>query len=178
MKSVAVLGLGILALTTGAFITAGEAAGNAGSWFEATVAGGLTARPTGDVAFGVVGDSASGAAAFTITLGGDDASGVILLTSLDGRLPAPGRYHLSDTAGPEGFRATYVAGSTEQPTGLFRAERGTLRITTSSPDHISGHFSFTGAGFMAADPADEGSEVIVSGAFMSSGRADPRPVQP
>ena len=86
MKSVAVLGLGILALTTGGFITAGEAAGNAGSWFEATVAGGLSARPTGNVAFGVVGDSASGAAAFTITLGGDDASGVISAS------PAPGSW--------------------------------------------------------------------------------------
>jgi hypothetical protein len=170
-----VLGTGIIALTAGAFITAGAAVGSGNglatltrsSYFEASVQGGMSARPAGDVAFGVVGDSGSGVSAFSITLGGEDSSGAILLTSLDGRMPAPGRYEVSDTA-DAGFRAMYVAGSVERPTGLFRAKRGTLEITASGPEHISGHFSFTGAGFLASDPSDEGSEVKVSGAFMST----------
>ena len=168
MKSVAMLGVGIIALTAGAFITAGAAAGRGNglaslraSYFEASVHGGMSARPAGDVAFGVVGDSGSGVSAFTITLGGKDSSGAILFASLDGRMPAPGRYEVSDTAGT-GFRAMYVAGSAERPTGLFRGKRGTLEITGSSPEHISGHFSFTGAGFLASDPSDEGSEVKVN----------------
>jgi hypothetical protein len=186
MKSAAVLGLGVIALTTGAFITAGAAARSGtisslgrGSYFEASVAGGVSARPSGDVAYGVVGDSASGVAAFTITLGGTDSAGAILFTSLEGRQPPPGRYPLSDRAGWEGFRASYIAGSPLRPSGLFRAERGTLEITTSSPDRISGHFSFTAPGFHAADPSDEGSEVTVTGAFMST-RSSPaaQPVQP
>ncbi|HEX2220079.1 MAG TPA: hypothetical protein VHG35_14855 [Gemmatimonadales bacterium] len=174
MKSIAVLGLGIIALTTGAFITAGEAGtGSAspaarGSYFEAAVDGGVSARPSGDVAFGVVGDTASGVASFAITLDAGDSSGAILITSLDGRLPAPGRYPLSETAGSEGFRASYIAGSPLRPSGLFRAERGTLEITTSTPERIGGHFSFTAAGFHATDPSDEGSEVTVTGAFMST----------
>jgi hypothetical protein len=188
MKS-AVLGMGVIALTAGAFITAGAAAGSGSglatlkgtSYFEASVEGGMSARPTGEVAFGIVGDSASGVSAFTITLGGQDSSGAILFTSLDGRMPAPGRYQLSDTTGT-GFRATYIGGSAERPAGLFRGERGVLEITASSPDHISGHFSFTGAGFLASDPSDEGSEVKVNGAFMSTGSADhapaARPAQP
>ena len=175
MKSVSVLGIGIVALTAGAFITVGAAAGRGdglalmkgSSYFEASVAGGVSARPAGEVAFGVVGDSASGVAAFSISLGGRDSSGAILFTGLDGRMPAPGRYELSDTAST-GFRATYVAGSAERPTGLFRAERGTLEITASSEEHISGHFSFTAAGFLSSDPADEGSEVTINGAFMST----------
>ena len=181
MKSVAMLGLGVVALTAGAFITAGAAArsGNGlapASYFEATVEGGMRARPAGDVAFGIVGDSGSGVSAFTITLGGEDSSGAILFTSLEGRMPAPGRYELSDTAST-GFRAMYVAGSSERPTGLFRAKRGTLEITASSPEHISGHFSFAGAGFLASDPSDEGSEVKIGGAFMST-HAATRPAQP
>ena len=114
-----------------------------------------------------MGDSGSGVSAFTITLGGADSSGAILFTSLDGRMPAPGRYELSDTAAT-GFRATYVAGSPERPTGLFRAKRGTLEITGASAEHVSGHFSFTGAGFLASDPSDEGSEVKVNGAFLAT----------
>jgi hypothetical protein len=182
MKSVAVLGMGIIALTAGAFITAGAASGSGhglaplkrASYFEAAVEGGMSARPAGDVAFGVVGDSgSSGVSAFTITLGGKDSSGAILFTSLDGQMPAPGRYELSDTAA-SGFRAMYIAGSAERPTGLFRAERGTLEITASSADHISGHFSFNGGGFLASDPSDEGSEVKINGAFMST-RAPVKP---
>ena len=92
-------------------------------------------------------------------------------------MPAPGRYEVSDTAG-NGFRALYVAGSAERPTGLFRAKRGALEITGSSPEHISGHFSFTGAGFLASDPSDEGSEVKVTGAFMSNQAPAVRPDQP
>jgi hypothetical protein len=175
MKSVSVLGIGVIALTAGLFITVGAAAGKRvgvavmkpSSYFEASVAGGMSARPAGDVAFGVLGDSASGVAAFSISLGGGDSSGAILFTSLDGRMPTPGRYQLSDTAS-SGFRAMYVAGSAERPSGLFRAERGTLEITASSAEHLSGHFSFTGAGFLASDPTDEGSEVAINGAFVST----------
>ena len=176
MRSIAVLGMGVLALTAGAFITAGAAAGG-GSYFEASVEGGMSARPTGEVAFGVVGDSGTGVAAFTITLGGADSSGAILFTSLDGRPPAPGRYELSDTTA-SGFRAMYIAGSAERPTALYRAKRGQLEITASSPEHISGHFSFTGAGFRASDPTDEGSEVKINGAFMSTRAPAARPTQP
>ena len=70
-------------------------------------------------------------------------------------MPAPGRYELSDTTA-DGFRAMYIAGSSERPTGLYRAKRGTLEITASSAEHISGHFSFTAAGFLASDPTDDG----------------------
>ena len=175
MKSVAVLGLGVIALTTGAFMSASEVAAR-GSYFEAAVNGATAARPSGDVAFGMVGDSVAGVAAFTITLGAGDSSGAILFTNLDGGMPAPGRYDLN---GENGLRATYVAGSPERPTGLFRAEQGTLEITASSAEHISGHFSFSGTGFLASDTADEDRHVTVNGAFTSTHEAPaPRPAQP
>jgi len=189
MKSVAVLGLGVIALTTGAFISAGAAAGSGtaiaslarGSYFEAAVAGAVKARPSGEVAFGIVGDSASGVAAFSITLDAEGSAGAILFTSLDGRMPAPGRYEVADgaAAAASGFRASYIAGSAERPSGLFRAERGTLEITASSAGHISGHFSFTGSGFMASDPSDESARVTVSGAFTATHPSPAaRPAQP
>jgi hypothetical protein len=181
MKSVAVLGLGVIALTTGAFMSAGAAAGSGtaiwslarGSYFEAAVEGAVSARPSGEVAFGIVGDSATGVAAFTITLDAEGSAGAILFTSLEGRMPAPGRYEVTDgaVAGPTGFRASYIAGSADRPTGLFRAERGTLEITASGAGHIAGQFSFTGAGFLASDASDEGSEVTVSGAFTARHRS-------
>ncbi len=86
MQSVAVLGLGVIALTTGAFISASEAAAR-GSYFEAAVMGATAARPSGDAAFGTVGDSIAGVAAFTITLGAGDSSGAILFTNLGGGEP-------------------------------------------------------------------------------------------
>jgi hypothetical protein len=178
MKSVAVLGFGVIALTTGAFISAGASAGGVtaisslarGSYFVAAVEGAVSARPSGEVTLGIVGDTASGVVAFTITLGAQSSSGAILFTSLEGKLPVPGRYHVTDgaVAGGTGFRASYIAGSAERPSGLFRARRGTLEITASSPGHISGRFSFTGAGFMLSDPSDESSEVTVNGAFTST----------
>jgi hypothetical protein len=175
MKSVAVVGLGVIALTTGAFVAAPS------SYFEAAVEGAVAARPSGEVAFGVVGDRATGGPAFTITLGAEGASGAILFTSLEDTVPAPGRYAVSEHAakGAAGFTASYVAGSVEHPTGLYRAERGTLEITESSHEHISGHFSFTGTGFAAVDPSDDGSEVTVNGVFTSTRPASAtRPAQP
>ena len=178
MKSVAVLGFGVIALTTGAFISAGATAGSGGgiaspatgSYFEAVVEGAVSARPSGEVAFGVVGDSSAGIAGFTITLDAKGSSGAILLTGLDGRIPAPGRYELTGGApvGSGAFRASYIAGSAERPTGLFRATSGTLEITAAGSDHISGQFSFTGSGFTTSDASDEGAQVAVSGAFTST----------
>lgn len=175
MKSVAMLGLGVIALTTGAFVAAPS------SYFEAAVEGAVDARPSGDVDFGIVGDSVTGGPAFTITLGAEGSSGAILFTSLESTVPAPGRYVVGEHAAKSaaGFTASYVAGSVEHPTGLYRAERGTLEITESSAEHISGHFSFTGIGFTAVDPTDEGSEVTVTGVFTSTRPASAsRPAQP
>jgi hypothetical protein len=188
MKSIAVLGFGVIALTTGAFLSAGAAGSGMtisslarGSYFEAAVEGAVSARPSGEVAFGIVGDSASGVAAFTITLGDESESGAIIFTSLEGKMPVPGRYEVTDGAGTgtSGFRASYVAGSAERPSGLFRAVRGTLEISASSAGHISGQFSFTGTGFMVSESSDEGAEVTVSGAFMSTRPSSgARPAQP
>lgn len=189
MKSVAVLGLGVVALTAGAFISAGAAVGSGkgihalarGSYFEAAVRGAVSARPSGDVEFGVVGDSGTGVAAFTITLDGEGSAGAILFTSLQGKMPIPGRYEVTDVAvaGATGFRASYIAGSAERPSGLFRGQRGTLEITASSAEHISGHFSFAGTGFLTSDPSNESSEVTVNGAFPSTrGSPAARPAQP
>jgi len=177
MKAIAGLVVGVIALTTGAFISAGPAGSGTtisslarGSYFEAAVEGAVIARPSGEVAFGIVGDSAAGMAAFTITLDGEGSTGAILLTSLEGTMPAPGRYVVTDggVAGATGFRASYIAGSADRPSGLFRAERGTLEITASSAGHLSGQFAFTGAGFLGLDPSDQGSEVTVSGAFTAT----------
>ncbi len=175
MKSVAVLGLAVIALTTGVSSLTG------GSYFEASVAGAVSARPSGEVAFGIVGDSAAGMAAFTITLDAEGTAGAILFTSLDGRMAAPGRYEVTDgaVAGTTGFRASYIAGSAERPSGLFRAQRGTLVITASGAGRISGHFNFTGSGFLTSDRSDESSEVTVSGAFAANHPSPPaRPAQP
>ncbi|CAN5795539.1 hypothetical protein BH24GEM1_BH24GEM1_03400 [soil metagenome] len=127
-----------------------------GSYFEAVVEGAVSARPSGGVAFGVVGDSSAGIASFTITLDAEGSSGAILLTGLDGKMPAPGRYELTGGApvGASAFRASYIAGSAERPTGLFRATSGTLEITAAGSDHISGQFSFTGSGFTTSDASD------------------------
>jgi hypothetical protein len=72
---------------------------------------------SGEVAFGIIGDTATGVAAFTITLDAEGSAGAILFSSLEGKMPAPGRYEVTDgaVAGATGFRASYIAGSTERP---------------------------------------------------------------
>jgi hypothetical protein len=181
MKPTAVLALGVLAFAVGAALAptalpgparAAESGASAGSFFQATVTGADSGRATGRVAFGALGLPGEPGSSFTITLGADNARGAIVLTRRDGAAPVAGRYPIGEAtalAAAGGFQAIYIAGAATDPRGVFRAESGTLHITSQAGDRMTGHFEMHAVGFLADEPDDETRRVTLSGAFTASG---------
>ncbi len=55
-----------------------------------------------------------------------------------------------------------------RPTGVFRAERGSLVITRSGRQGISARFQMAAVGFTAAEPEQEDRRLSVRGAFTAT----------
>jgi hypothetical protein len=174
MKSSIVLGLGLLTLGTGAALVPALANGQrspapaARGHFSAEVRGAHTAQLGGRVSLGPVGQPGEPGASYTITLGADHADGAIVLTRLGAGRIAPGRYAIGESAEVDsagGFRVLYLAGSATRPAGVFRADAGTLEITTAGPGQVSGRFELSATGFLADRPEDETRAVNIAGAF-------------
>jgi hypothetical protein len=90
-----------------------------------------------------------------------------------GRLPRAGSYPVrswedTSVAGPQ-FRALFVAGSAERPSGAFHGESGWVTITETGDGRISGEFEIRARGFVVADLADENRWVTVRGSFEAGG---------
>jgi len=63
-----------------------------------------------------------------------------------------------------------MLGRTERPTGAFRAQSGTLTITSASDTVLAGSFTLAATGFMASAPAAEDRQVSASGSFRARGK--------
>jgi hypothetical protein len=70
-------------------------------------------------------------------------------------------------------QALVVTGSPTNPTGAFHARSGVLTVTRSQADLIEGRFDIDAVGFEASNPADEGKELVVRGAFTASPGTQP-----
>jgi hypothetical protein len=106
----------------------------------------------------------SQAGPFVLTLGAQAPTGAVLFTRSDDIQLQPGTYQLSrDPA--QGIQALVVTGSPDRPTGVFRALSGQLTVTRSRGDLMEGHFELQAVGFEAADPGDDGRELMVEGRF-------------
>jgi hypothetical protein len=138
------------------------------SMFEASMHGAVQARPQGAAAFGAL-ESGSGPL-FALNLGAYSEQGAIVLTRRGSARPAVGVYPVSQSwaAANEDFHGLMVTGSPEHPTGVFRAEGGSVTITSSTAERISGTFELFGTGFLATDPEDESRELVVSGSFSAT----------
>lgn len=133
-------------------------------WFEARTTGAQTVTLRGPAQFGLVTEHGE-PGAFVLTLGANSPSGAVLFTSLNGVRPEPGVY---DLALDSPIQALIVTGSPSRPTGAFYARGGTLTITSSRADFISGHFEIDAVGYEAADPANEDRPLTVRGVFTAS----------
>ena len=136
--------------------------------FEASTHGAVEASPRGPAEFGTVGDGRT--TRFTLNLGASSELGAIVLSRVGGSRPLVGVYPVS-AAGAErsgDFSALVVTGSPAMPTGVFHADRGTVTITSSTADRVTGAFELHGTGFLAANPDDENREVVVSGWFSAT----------
>ena len=157
------ISLGLVALASAVAFTRPGATIGAGSSFNASVFGAVTAAASGTAVYGRVrGDERS--PAFTISLGGAEAGPSILFTRQGGPL-TPGTYPITDEDSPAGVRALVMTGSAHRPDGVFRADSGVLTVTAATDSSLSGEFRLRAGGFVADAPADEGRRITASGRF-------------
>lgn len=137
------------------------------SRFEGAAHGAVEAVLQGEAEFGMVSDGAQ--ERFALNLGTASAQGAVVLSRV-GEVPAVGVYAVS----PAGllrrgdFSSVVITGSSAHPTGVFHATSGTVTITRSSADRISGTFELHATGLLAANPDDESKDVVVSGSFLAT----------
>ena len=92
--------------------------------------------------------------------------------------PGTGVYHITpETLKDDGaFHGVVVTGETGHPTGVFRIKSGTITVTSSSVERISGSFQMQAEGFLAADMDNETRTVTVSGSFSATPSAPSAPL--
>jgi hypothetical protein len=138
------------------------------SSFEAAAHGAVEAAPQGSAEFGTM--TNGGASVFALNLGAYSEQGAIVLSREGGAQPGVGVYRVSqDWSGTPGdFHGLVVTGSPARPTGVFHARSGSVTITSSTADRITGAFELHGVGFLASTPENEDRELVVTGAFSAA----------
>jgi hypothetical protein len=134
--------------------------------YVAELRGATTTTVRGSAEFGRARGSQDGP--FVISLGARAEDGAVLLTRWDGTRPWAGEYRISADSTEDGIQALVVTGSIQRPTGVFRAESGTIAITSSSLRHMAGRFELNAVGFLAAEPDRENRQLRVQGSFTAS----------
>ena len=134
--------------------------------YVAELHGAATATLRGTAEFGQARGSHD--SPFVITLGARAEDGAVVLTRWDGSRPWAGEYRITESPSADGIQALVITGSTTRPTGVFRARRGTIAITSSSLRHMAGRFEMDAVGFLAAEPDREDRELRVRGSFTAN----------
>ncbi len=137
---------------------------HASSHYSARVSGALAATLGGSAEFGrpVNGEAER---PFVITLGAKGEDGALVLTRWDGQRPGPGSYPISAEPTPDGVQVLVVTGTPEHPAGMFRPRGGTLTITSSSWNRISGRFEMNADGYLASGREENTQAVTIEGSF-------------
>ena len=154
----------------GSFAASASAAPSA---FRATVQGALGTTASGAAEFGPA--SSSEGTTFSLTMGANGDGAVVLSLSKAPR-PSNGVYRITALGSNDDgqFHGLVITGATAQPTGVFRIKSGTLTVTASSAERMSGTFELQAEGFLARDVEMEDRTVTVSGTF-SAVRSTPAP---
>ncbi len=106
---------------------------------------------------------------FSLTMG-TDGDAAIVLSRGDVARPGTGVYHITPATARDdaAFHGVVITGVPSKPTGVFRIKSGTLTITSSSVERITGSFEMQAEGFLAQDMDNETRTVTVSGTFSAS----------
>ncbi len=132
--------------------------------YEARLTGATTAALRGQAEFGTVAGDAH-RRSFVITLGAYSEDGAIIFSGWDGAQPQPGTHPITDQPGSGSIQALIVTGSPTRPTGAFRVLHGTVTITNSSRDCVTGRFEMYARGYEASELSQENRELTVRGSF-------------
>jgi hypothetical protein len=167
MKTTLLARLGAVAvITLTGFAGVASPASHHSDSFRAAVDGAVRATISGHATFGRVTGGPGSADVFTLNLGTDSSRGAVLLTQTRGIGLGVGRYRISDPAdGPDELQALVMLGRADRPEGVFRAQSGTLTITSVSDREITGLLSLDATGFLASAPEQDNRQVYVSGSF-------------
>ena len=143
------------------------------SEFAFSVKGGIILAASGTARFGMVRGDRRNPSFFSLSLGGPDANGALILSRATAEVPMAGQYAIAswnrrDTKRAT-FQALFVSGTPSQPEGVFWGESGTVTIRRTSPGRIEGVFTIQARGFRAMDPDREDVTVTIYGTFTASG---------
>jgi hypothetical protein len=133
--------------------------------FSAVLTGDVRTTVSGIATFGRISGGPTASDVFTVTLGADTSGGAVLFTQPIGGGLSIGSYRISDDGFPGAVQAMVVLGSSDRPSGVFRASTGMLTITSTSEHTLTGVFSLHADGFLASAPEREDQQVSVSGSF-------------
>jgi hypothetical protein len=134
--------------------------------FAGRIGGGFHAALRGDAKYGMVTGKSGAPTVFTLSLGANSRDGSVLFTRTNGVRIAPGTYAVTGRDdGTDEVRALVMTGAAEHPTGVFRADSGTLVVTSTGDNVIRGSFRVAATGFLATDPGREDLQIRASGGF-------------
>lgn len=141
--------------------------------FAFSVQGGINLVASGMARFGIVNGDSRNPAFFSLSLGGPDGNGALILSRSKAEVPMAGHYSIASwdarDARGSNFQALFVAGTPSQPEGVFWGESGTVTIRHTSPNRIEGVFTIKARGFRAVDPDRDDVTVTIHGTFTANG---------
>jgi hypothetical protein len=139
--------------------------------FSAALSGDVRASISGKATFGRANGGPGAPDVYTLNLGADSSQGAVLFTQPSGAGLSIGSYEVSDVGHGSGdVQALVMLGRSDRPKGVFRAQAGTLTITSVSDNALTGLFALDATGFLASAPEREDQRVHISGSFTA--RAD------
>ena len=140
------------------------------SSYTAVLQGTINQTCRGRAEFGPIVTGPDARCALTLGLEAEEHS--IAFAWTDPGLPSARPYPVipEHVAATSAVRALVITGPMRHPTGVFRADRGTLTITSSSAQFLTGTFELHATGWLTRSPDDDGREIVALGSFVASAR--------
>lgn len=102
---------------------------------------------------------------FSLELGSNSHDAAVLFAASDTGPVGPGTYAVDDRPGSPALHALVVTGSPMQPTGVYRAQAGTLTLRAAAGGQLDGTFDLWALGFTAVRPQHDREVITVAGSF-------------
>jgi hypothetical protein len=148
--------------------TAAPAARGSVSSFIMTIEGDSKIVAVGEAGFWR--DSGAEGTALSLELGSTSQDASVLFAATGHGPIGPGVYAVDDRPGGSAVHALVVTGSPTRPTGVYRAQAGTLTMRTAASGRLEGSFELRALGFAADRPQQDQETITVAGSFTATER--------